>query len=48
MEVRYNVTYTTKNNEIIDEKELKNIIAKKLLRVILTSENTDNIALNNS
>ena len=48
MEVRYNVTYTTKNNEIIDEKELKNIIAKKLLRVILTSEKTDDIALNNS
>ena len=48
MEVRYNVKYTTKNNVIIDEKELKNIIAKKLLRVILNSENIENIATNNS
>ena len=48
MEVRYNVKCTKKNNVIIDEKELKNIIAKKLLRVILNSENIENIATNNS
>ncbi len=45
MEVRYNVIYEIKNNEILEEKELKDILAKKLLRVILTSEN---IASNNS
>lgn len=48
MNVRYNVTYTTKDNVIIEESELKNIIAKKLLRVILTIENNDDIVLNNS
>ncbi|MBQ9024160.1 MAG: hypothetical protein IJ105_02945 [Bacilli bacterium] len=45
MEVRYNVIYEIKNKEILEEKELKDILAKKLLRVILTSEN---IASNNS
>lgn len=45
MEVRYNVIYEIKNKEIFEEKELKDILAKKLLRVILTSEN---IASNNS
>lgn len=47
MEVNYNVIYVTKNNVIVEEKDLKNIIAKKLLRVILASEE-DNVALNNS
>ena len=45
MEVRYNVIYEIKNNEILEEQKLKDILAKKLLRVILTSEN---IASNNS
>lgn len=47
MEVNYNVIYVTKNNVIVEEKDLKDIIAKKLLRVILASEE-DNVALNNS
>lgn len=47
MEVNYNVIYITKDNVMIEEKDLKDIIAKKLLRVILTSEDTDGVALNN-
>ena len=47
MEVNYNVIYVNKNDVIIEEKDLEDIIAKKLLRVILASEE-DNVALNNS
>lgn len=47
MEVNYNVIYATKDNKEIEENKLKDIIAKKLLRVILASEG-DNVALNNS
>ena len=47
MEVNYNVIYVNKNNVIIEEKDLEDIIAKKLLRVILASEE-DSVALNNS
>lgn len=47
MEVNYNVIFVNKNNVIVDEKDLEDIIAKKLLRVILASEE-DNVALNNS
>lgn len=47
MEVNYNVICVTKNSVIVEEKDLKDIIAKKLLRVILASEE-DSVALNNS
>lgn len=47
MEVNYNVIYVTKDNKVIEETDLKDIIAKKLLRVILAEEE-DNVALNNS
>lgn len=47
MEVNYNVIHVTKNNKIINKKDLKDIIAKKLLRVIL-AELEDSVTLNNS
>lgn len=47
MEVNYNVIYVNKNNVIIEEKDLEDIIAKKLLRVILAEEE-NSVALNNS
>lgn len=47
MEVNYNVIYTVKNDKKLSENELKDIIAKKLLRVILAEEE-DSVALNNS
>ena len=47
MEVNYNVIYVTKNDKVIEENDLKDIIAKKLLRVILAEEEYS-VALNNS
>ena len=47
MEVNYNVIYVTKDNKIIEETNLKDIIAKKLLRVILAEEE-DSVGLKNS
>lgn len=47
MEVNYNVICVTKDNKVIEENDLKDIIAKKLLRVILAEED-DSVALNNS
>ena len=47
MEVNYNVIYVTKDNKKIKENDLKDIITKKLLRIILNSENIDSVALNN-
>ncbi len=47
MEVNYNVIYVTKNDKVIEENDLKDIIAKKLLRVILAEEE-NSVALNNS
>lgn len=47
MEVNYNVIYVTKDNKVIEETNLKDIIAKKLLRVILAEEE-DSVVLNNS
>ena len=47
MEVVYNVKYKFKNNENKTNEELKDIIAKKLLRVILAEEE-NSVALNNS
>ena len=47
MEVNYNVIYVTKNDKVIEENDLKDIIAKKLLRVILAEEE-NSVALYNS
>lgn len=48
MEVKYNVTYKTKDNVIITDEELENIITRKLLKVILNLENSNIQAINNS
>lgn len=47
MEVNYNVINIIKDNKEIEENKLKDIIAKKLLRVILAEEE-NSLALNNS
>ena len=47
MEVIYNVVNVVKGNKQITENELKDIIAKKVLRIILANE-SKNAALNNS
>ena len=47
MEVSYNVINIIKDNKEIEENKLKDIIAKKLLRVIL-AEKENSVALNNS
>lgn len=43
----YNVKYKFKNNESISEKELKDLLNKKLLNINLKLE-TENFRLNNS
>lgn len=48
MEVVYNVTYKVKDNLIRTDKEIEDIITKKLLKVILNLENNTSVALNNS
>jgi len=48
MEVVYNVVYGIKDNLVKTDKEMEDILTKKLLRVILNLENTNSIALNNS
>ena len=48
MEVVYNVEFSKKGNEIKTDKEIEDILSKKLLRVILNLENISSIALNNS
>lgn len=48
MEVVYNVVYEIKDNLERTDKEMEDILTKKLLRVILNLENTNSIALNNS
>ena len=48
MEVVYNVVYEIKDNLGRTDKEMEDILTKKLLRVILNLENTNSIALNNS
>ena len=48
MEVLYNVVYEIKDNLERTDKEMEDILTKKLLRVILNLENTNSIALNNS
>ena len=47
-EVVYNVTYSIKDNLIINDEDLKEILTKKLLKVIITMENNDSMALKNS
>ncbi len=48
MEVKYNVTFKTKDNVIVTDEELENIITRKLLKVILNLENSNIQAVNNS
>lgn len=48
MEVKYNVTFKTKDNLIVTDEELENIITRKLLKVILNLENSNIQAVNNS
>lgn len=48
MEVVYNVVYEIKDNLERTDKEMEDILTKKLLRVILNLENTNSVALNNS
>lgn len=48
MEVVYNVVYGVKDNLERTDKEMEDILTKKLLRVILNLENTNSVALNNS
>ena len=48
MEVVYNVVFSVKNNVEKTDKEIEDILTKKLLRVILNLENANSIALNNS
>ena len=47
MEVVYNVVYEIKDNLERTDKEMEDILTKKLLRVILNLENTNSVALNN-
>lgn len=47
MEVVYNVVFSVKNNVKKTDKEIEDILTKKLLRVILNLENANSIALNN-
>lgn len=48
MEIVYNVVYGIKDNLERTDKEIEDILTKKLLRVILNLENTNSVALNNS
>ncbi len=48
MEVKYNVIFKTKDNVIVTDEELENIITRKLLKVILNLENSNIQAVNNS
>lgn len=45
--VVYNVVFSVKNNIEKTDKEIEDIVTKKLLRVILNLENTSSIALHN-
>ena len=48
LEVVYNAVFSVKNNVEKTDKEIEDILTKKLLRVILNLENANSIALNNS
>ncbi len=47
MEVVYNVIFSVKDNVEKNDKEIEDILTKKLLRAILNLENTNSVALNN-
>lgn len=48
MEVVYNVTYKIKDNIVLNDKEIEDIVTKKMLKLILNLENNNSIALNNT
>ena len=48
MEIVYNVTYKINDNIVLNDKEIEDIVTKKLLKVILNLENNNSIALNNA
>ena len=48
MEVVYNVTYKIKDNIVLNDKEIEDIVTKKFLKVILNLENNNSITLNNA
>ena len=48
MEVIYNVTYKIKDNIVLNDKEIEDIVTKKFLKVILNLENNNSITLNNA
>lgn len=47
MEVVYNVVFSVKKMNEKTDKEIEDILTKKLLRAILNLENTNSVALNN-
>lgn len=47
MEVVYNVVFSVKKTSEKTDKEIEDILTKKLLRAILNLENTNSVALNN-
>lgn len=48
MEVIYNVVFSVKDDLKKSDDEIEDILTKKLLKVILMSENNNSMALNNS
>ncbi len=48
MEVIYNVVFSVKDDLKKSDEEIEDILTKKLLKVILMSENNNSMALNNS
>lgn len=48
MEVIYNVVFSVKDDLKKSDEEIEDILTKKLLKVILMSENKNSMALNNS
>ncbi len=48
MEVVYNVSCKFKDNIEINERDIKDIVTRKLLKVILSLENNNSVTFNNS
>ena len=46
MGVEYKITHIINSNEDKTKEEIKEIITKKLIKVILTLENSENVTLN--
>ena len=46
MGVEYKITHIINNNKDKTKEEIKEIITKKLIKVILTLENSENVTLN--